>query len=50
LKQVPDDCGYVAIHDAARPLVTLDEVDRVISDGKVFGAAVLGVHMKVSSS
>lgn len=45
---LPDDCNLVAIHDSARPLVTMEEVRQVISDGKVHGAAVLGVPMKAT--
>ena len=48
LSQVPDDCSVVAIHDAARPLVTVDEVKAVLCDGMQYGAAVLGVPMKAT--
>jgi len=46
----PDDfaCKYVAIHDSARPLVTIDEVCRVVRDAKAHGAAVLGVPCKAT--
>lgn len=45
---LPPDCNLVAIHDSARPLVTMEEIHQVISDGKEHGAAVLGVPMKAT--
>jgi len=48
LAQVPEGCTLVAVHDAARPLVTLDEVHRCLCDGAEHGAAVLGVPMKAT--
>lgn len=48
LQHVPDACSVVAIHDAARPLVTVDEVTRCVQDAMVHGAAVLGVPMKAT--
>ncbi|GKY99855.1 hypothetical protein MPSEU_000939200 [Mayamaea pseudoterrestris] len=41
-------CQYAAIHDSARPLVTIDEVCSVVKDAKQFGAAVLGVPCKAT--
>lgn len=41
-------CKYSAIHDSARPLVTIDEVCNVVSDAKEHGAAVLGVPCKAT--
>ena len=43
-----DKCTYVAIHDSARPLVTIREVCDVVSDAKEHGAAVLGVPCKAT--
>lgn len=43
-----DDCAYVAIHDSARPLVTIKEVCDVVRDAHVVGAAVLGVPCKAT--
>ena len=48
LSVMPDTCSIVAIHDAARPLVTVQEVKDVLTDGLKFGAAVLGVPMKAT--
>ena len=48
LDAVPPECTIVAVHDAARPLVTLDAVHTCISDGAEHGAAVLAVPMKAT--
>lgn len=48
LNVIPDDCSVIAIHDAARPLVSNEEVMQVLRDGIVHGAAVLGVPMKAT--
>lgn len=39
---------YAAIHDSARPLVTIAEICDVITDAKEHGAAVLGVPCKAT--
>ena len=41
-------CRYVAVHDSARPLVTIQEISNVIRDAKAHGAAVLGVPCKAT--
>lgn len=41
-------CEYVAVHDSARPLVTIRECCEVVLDAKQFGAAVLGVPCKAT--
>jgi 2-C-methyl-D-erythritol 4-phosphate cytidylyltransferase len=43
-----NQCKYAAIHDSARPLVTIDEIVNVVKDAKQFGAAVLGVPCKAT--
>jgi len=48
LDQVPSACTLVAIHDSARPLVTLDDVHKCLADGAKHGAAVLAVPMKAT--
>ena len=40
------DFPYLAMHDGARPLVTVEDAERTIADARVFGAAVLGVAVK----
>ena len=48
LQQVPSTSTIIAVHDAARPLVTPDEVHKVFSDCQEHGAAVLGVPCKAT--
>lgn len=43
-----DKCAYVAVHDSARPLVTIQEILNVVSDARKHGAAVLGVPCKAT--
>ncbi|CAN0007255.1 unnamed protein product [Heterosigma akashiwo] len=40
--------ALVAVHDAARPLVTPGNIARVVADARAHGAAVLGVPMKAT--
>ena len=46
LAEVPEDCTLVAIHDAARPLVTIDSIERCFADAAEHNAAVLAVPCK----
>lgn len=48
LEQTPVDASLVAIHDCARPLVTVKEVRNCLDDGHRYGAAVLGVPCKAT--
>jgi 2-C-methyl-D-erythritol 4-phosphate cytidylyltransferase len=48
LRNLAANTKYVAIHDSARPLVTLQEVCNVVNDAKEVGAAVLGVPCKAT--
>lgn len=41
-------CKYVAVHDSARPLVTIEEICNVVADAREFGASVLGVPCKAT--
>ena len=41
-------CTYAAIHDSARPLVTVTEIQNVVQDAKQVGAAVLAVPCKAT--
>lgn len=41
-------CEFVAVHDSARPLVTIPEILDVVSDAEAVGAAVLGVPCKAT--
>ncbi len=46
LSVVSDDTVYVAIHDGARPLISPDEISKVIAVAGETGAAALGVPVK----
>lgn len=46
VKSLPDWCRYCAIHDAARPLVTREEIARCLEDAVRYGAACLSVPVK----
>src|SRR5262249_43629367 len=41
LNAVPDDAEIVAVHDGARPLVSVDEIDRTVVKARETGAACL---------
>lgn len=41
LKQVKADAAFVAVHDAARPLVTPEQIERVVELARVHGGAAL---------
>jgi 2-C-methyl-D-erythritol 4-phosphate cytidylyltransferase len=43
LAEVPADADLVLVHDAVRPLVTREHVERVIEQAQACGAAILGV-------
>jgi 2-C-methyl-D-erythritol 4-phosphate cytidylyltransferase len=46
LKAVSPDTDLVLIHDGARPLITIDVIDKAISEAVKYGAAVVGVPAK----
>src|SRR5439155_24076646 len=41
LKELTENCQFVAVHDAARPLITAREIERVFLAAREHGAAVL---------
>jgi len=43
LAEVPADANLVLIHDGVRPLVTREQVERVIAEASVCRAAILGI-------
>jgi 2-C-methyl-D-erythritol 4-phosphate cytidylyltransferase len=43
LGQLDEDTALVAVHDAVRPFVDLDAVEKVIQEAAVCGAAILGI-------
>ncbi|MBC7764926.1 MAG: 2-C-methyl-D-erythritol 4-phosphate cytidylyltransferase [Hyphomonadaceae bacterium] len=46
LQEVIKQCKIVLVHDGARPLVTSNEVSRVIAAACEFGAAAIGARVK----
>jgi 2-C-methyl-D-erythritol 4-phosphate cytidylyltransferase len=43
LAQVSSDAELVLVHDAVRPFVTTEQVQRVIAEARTRGAAILGI-------
>jgi len=43
LAEVPDDTDLILVHDAVRPLVTRDQIERVIAEAASCDAAILGI-------
>jgi len=43
LAEVPADAELIVVHDAVRPLVTREQVERVIAEARVRRAAILGI-------
>ena len=43
LREVPDDTEIVLVHDAVRPLVTREQIERVIEEARRCRAAILGI-------
>mmetsp|Transcript_12688 Transcript_12688/g.27337 ORF Transcript_12688/g.27337 Transcript_12688/m.27337 type:complete len:397 (+) Transcript_12688:110-1300(+) len=48
LVELADNCEFIAVHDSARPLVTIPEILDVVTDAQTVGAAVLGVPCKAT--
>jgi 2-C-methyl-D-erythritol 4-phosphate cytidylyltransferase len=46
LAALPGDVEWVAVHDAARPLVTPEDVERVVGAARQGGAAILAVAVR----
>ena len=46
LSVVSEDCNYVAIHDGARPLVTVSDIEKVVLNAYKTKASALGVSVK----
>jgi len=45
-KKVSSDTDLITIHDGARPLVLIQDVEKSIQDARTYGAATLGVPVK----
>jgi 2-C-methyl-D-erythritol 4-phosphate cytidylyltransferase len=43
LIEVPSQTELILVHDAVRPLVTLDQIERVIAEAAACDAAILGI-------
>ncbi len=43
LAEVPPDADLILVHDAVRPLITRDQIERVIAEAVSCDAAILGV-------
>lgn len=43
LRQIPADTELVVVHDAVRPLVTVEQITRVIEEARRCKAAILGI-------
>jgi 2-C-methyl-D-erythritol 4-phosphate cytidylyltransferase len=43
LAKVPPDADLILVHDAVRPMVTRDQIERVIAEALICDAAILGV-------
>jgi len=46
LEQVPQDTSLVLIHDGARPLITVDLIERAIAETRTWQATVVAVPVK----
>ena len=42
---IPSDTDFVAIHDGARCLITPEQISRIISDAKEYGAATAATYL-----
>ena len=43
LREVPDSTEFVLVHDAVRPFVTSEQIERVIAEARRCQAAILGI-------
>ena len=43
LAQIESEAELILVHDAVRPLVTREQIDRVIAEARTRGAAILGI-------
>jgi 2-C-methyl-D-erythritol 4-phosphate cytidylyltransferase len=46
LQQVSSSADWICIHDAARPFLTREMLDRLFETGRTYGAATLGLPLK----
>jgi 2-C-methyl-D-erythritol 4-phosphate cytidylyltransferase len=43
LAEVPSEADFILVHDAVRPLVTVNQIERVIAEAVACDAAILGI-------
>lgn len=43
LEAVSPSAGFIAFHDGARPLITPEDIDKVLADAEEYGAAIAAV-------
>lgn len=48
LQEIDGSSELVCVHDSARPLVSAGDIEKVLTDGWLHGAAVLGVPVKAT--
>lgn len=48
LQEIDGNSELVCVHDSARPLVSALDIEKVLKDGWLYGAAVLGVPVKAT--
>ena len=46
VSSVSDDCDVIAVHDGARPLADVSDIENVVDDALHFGASTLAVPVK----
>ena len=46
LKFLPDNCDVVLVHDAARPLISVETIEEVIAAARIYGCAIAAVPEK----
>ncbi len=37
---VSEECNYIAVHDGARPLISTEDIERVLNDAERYGASI----------
>ena len=46
IKFLPDNCDVVLVHDAARPLISVETIEEVIAAARIYGCAIAAVPEK----
>jgi 2-C-methyl-D-erythritol 4-phosphate cytidylyltransferase len=46
VESVPDSRGWILIHDGARPLISVDLIERVITAAQTYRAVIMGIPIK----